>query len=333
MIYMIFLTLALTNLSGEEFTPPLGLPPVPFPKDNPYSKEKVELGRLLYFDKRLSADGTISCATCHNLPCAYSDCRVLAVGIGNQTGTRHSPTIINAAYATHLFWDGRASSLEEQCRGPISNPKEMSGTANVHVAHEQCVDRVNSIPGYKPLFKKAFGTDKITMDEISKAIATFERTILSGNSAYDRYKAGDKTAMTEEELYGFKVYKRSGCWNCHGDFNFDDWKFINIGVGMDQPDPDVGRYAITHNDEDWGCFKVPTVRETARSGPYMHDGSLKTLEDVIDYYDKGGTPNKNLHPAMHPLHLSDEDKKALIAFIKSLNGEGWQTFQEPKEYP
>lgn len=318
---------------AESIQIPLGLPPVPWPKDNSYTKEKAELGRLLYFDKRLSSDQTISCASCHNVPCAYSDCRVLAIGIKNHKGTRHSPTIINAAYSKLLFWDGRAASLEEQCKGPIGNPKEMTNVTDVHEAHQQCAERVRSIPGYKALFKQVFGHDDITIDDIAKAIATFERTVLSGNSAYDRYQAGDRTALTQEQIRGMQVFKKSGCANCHGGFNFSDDRFFNIGIGMDALQPDLGRYVFTHQDRDWGAFKVPTLRESALSGPYMHDGCLTTLEAVIDYYDRGGIKNKNLHPLIKPLNLSAEDKKALIKFLQSLNGEGWQNFKEPKSFP
>lgn len=312
---------------------PLGLPAIPWPIDNPYSKEKAELGRILYFDKRLSSDQTISCASCHNIACAYSDCRALPIGIGNKKGTRHSPTIINAAYSKLLFWDGRASSLEEQCKGPLANVKEMTNAENVHEAHHQCVERVKSIPGYQILFKKAFGHEEISIDEIAQAIATFERIILSGNSPYDRYKAGDRSALTQEQIHGMEVFKKVGCANCHAGFNFSDDRFQNIGIGMDALVPDTGRYGITHQDKDWGAFKVPTLRDVEHSHPYMHDGSLKTLEEVIDYYDKGGIKNKNLHPLMRPLHLSEEDKQALVSFLKALNGEGWKNFHEPKKFP
>lgn len=314
-------------------TPPLGLPPIPWPEDNPYTKEKAELGKMLYFDERLSSDSSVSCASCHNAPCAFSDCRKIAVGIDGNVGTRRSPTIINAAYLKFLFWDGRARSLEEQCKGPIANTKEMSDVHDTHEAHMQCAERVKAIPGYRARFKEVFGHDEITMDDIAKAIATFERTILSGNSPYDRYRAGDKTALTEEQVKGFGVYKKAGCINCHGGFNFDDVRFINIGIGMDKPNPDLGRFTITHDPKDWGAFKVPTLREAAFGGPYMHDGSLATLKDVVDYYDRGGNPNKNLHPLMHPLHLSQEDKNALIRFLESLEGEGWQHFTKPDQFP
>lgn len=318
---------------SSAFSPPLGLAPIPWPNDNPYTKEKAELGKLLYFDERLSEDHTISCAHCHNMTCGYSDCKKIAVGINNHKGTRHSPTIINAAYSPYLFWDGRANSLEEQCKGPLGNIREMTKLKDVHEAHRQCVEEIKKIEGYQPLFEKAFGHQNITINEISQAIATFERTILSGNSPYDRYEQGDKKALSSEQIQGLKVFKDVGCANCHGGFNFTNQGFANIGIGMDALTPDLGRYLITHNEREWGAFKIPTLRDVDHNAPYMHDGSLGTLEDVIEYYDKGGTKNKNLHPLIRPLHLSKENKKALLDFLKSLNGEGWQHFQEPEEFP
>ncbi len=321
------------EIGADTFNPPLGLPPIPWPEDNPYTKEKAELGRLLYFDKRLSSDGKISCASCHNMRCGYSDCRAIAIGINHSKGTRHSPTIINSAYSKHLFWDGRVSSLEEQCKGPISNPKEMTVIKNVHEAHLRCAEKIQDIPSYKPLFKKVFGKDKITINEIAQAIATFERIVVSGNSPYDRYQAGDRSALTPGQIQGLAVFKKVGCANCHSGFNFTDGRFLNIGIGMEAAVPDLGRYAITHVKGDLGAFKVPTLREVEHTGPYMHDGSLDSLEEVIDYYDKGGIPNKNLHPLMKPLHLSSEEKKNLLDFLKSLSGEGWQHFHEPAHFP
>lgn len=312
---------------------PLGLPPIPWPNDNPYSKEKAELGRLLYFDKRLSANGTISCATCHHVRLAFADNKKLPEGILGRIGTRHAPTVINAAYQTHYFWDGRAKTLEDQCKGPIANPNEMALTDDIHDAYKQCQGRIQNIPGYRKLFKSVYGDDQCTIDKIVKAIATFERTLLSGNSPYDRYKAGDKSTLSEEQIFGFEVFKKKGCDNCHAGPNFTDGRFLNIGIGMDAPRPDLGRYEITKDKKDWGGFKVPTLREVANSPPYMHDGNLKTLEAVIEYYDKGGNPNQNLHPLMQPLHMSDKEKKALVCFLKALNGEGWQHFTEPEHFP
>lgn len=335
-VYAIAPTLAPSTFSiqkVEDYPIPFGLPPVPWPADNAYTQDKAELGRLLYFDKRLSANGSVSCATCHNIPCAYSDCRAIAVGIDDTKGTRHSPTIINAAYAEFLFWDGRAKSLEEQCKGPIANTKEMALAKNVHEAHMECAQRIQEIPGYRPLFEKAFGTDKITIDEIAKAIATFERTVLSGNSPYDHFRAGDKKALTAEQIQGYEVFKKVGCAVCHSGFNFSNGGFQNIGIGMDAAEPDLGRYGITHIESDWGAFKSPPLRDVEHTAPYMHDGSLATLEDVVDYYDRGGIKNKNLHPLIKPLNLTEEQKKALVSFLKSLNGEGWQNFKEPTHFP
>ena len=317
----------------ETFPVPLGLPPIPWPADNSYSKKKEELGRLLYFDKRLSTDGTISCATCHIPSEGFADHLPRAIGIKGREGRRNSPTVINAAYLKLLFWDGRAASLEEQCKGPISNPKEMTLIENPHWAHQECHKRIMTIKGYKALFKDAFDCDLCSLDDMAKAIATFERTVLSGNSPYDRYMAGDKAAMNAEQIRGMAVFKKSGCANCHFGPNFTDGRFLNIGVGMDASDPDLGRYVVTKKERDWGAFKVPGLRDIDKTYPYMHDGSLKTLEDVVDYYDKGGTPNKNLNFLMKPLHLSEEDKKALVAFMHALNGEGWQNIKPPEKFP
>lgn len=312
---------------------PLGLPALPWPKDNPYNKKKAELGRLLYFDKRLSSDNTVSCATCHATPNAFTDNLPVSRGIHGNKGVRNAPTVINAGYLKELFWDGRARSLEEQCKGPLANPKEMTNEQNMELAHQECHKKICSIEGYRILFKEVFGNNECSIDQISKAIATFERTVLSGNSRYDRYLAGDKTAMTKEEIAGYEVFKSARCINCHLGPNFNNGKFVNIGVGMDEKDPDLGRYVITKDERDWGAFKIPTLRDVSKTYPYMHDGSHKTLEEVIDYYDKGGIPNKNLHPLIRPLHLSDEDKKNLISFMKALDGEGWEHFTEPTQFP
>jgi|694.fasta_scaffold57634_1 cytochrome c peroxidase len=312
---------------------PLGLPPVPWPKDNPYTPQKTELGRLLYFDKRLSTDGTVSCATCHLPQDAFADHLPIAIGIKGRHGSRNSPTVINAAYLAHLFWDGRASSLEQQCVGPIANPKEMTLYFDAHWAHAECEKKIMQIKGYKKLFKEVFDCDSCSLQDLSLAIATFERTVLSGNSAYDKYMAGNKEAMTPEQIRGMRIFKESGCANCHNGPSFSDGRFLNIGVGMDVPHPDLGRYMITKEEKDWGAFKVPILRDVSKTFPYMHDGSLNTLEEVIDYYDKGGTPNRNLHPLMKPLHLSAADKKALVSFLKALDGEGWQNIKAPETFP
>ncbi len=331
----LFMATGLPALEEEKmpFMTPRGLSPVPWPTDNPFDEKKAALGKLLYFDPRLSSDGTVSCATCHAIDDAFADHSNVSTGISGRKGSRNSPTVINAAYQKKLFWDGRASSLEEQCKGPLANVNEMTLSKTAQEAQADCQNRIKAIAGYRLLFKEVFGSDDCSVENIAKAIATYERTILSGNSPYDRYVAGDKSAMTAEQLTGYQVFKRAGCANCHYGENFTDGRFLNIGVGMDAPNPDLGRYAITKESRDWGAFKVPTLREVAKTYPYMHDGSQKTLEEVIEYYDKGGIPNRNLHPSMRPLHLSEGDKKALVAFLHALCGEGWQHVTAPAKLP
>lgn len=294
---------------------PLGLEPVPIPEDNTMSVEKVALGRQLYFDKRLSADGTVSCATCHHPDTGWTDQSPVSTGIGGQKGARSAPTVINASYNLFQFWDGRAGSLEEQAVGPIENPIEMGET------HENVVKKLNAIPGYREQFQAVFGTD-VTIEGIGKAIAAFERTVVSGNSPYDRYQAGDKSALSEEAARGLELFNgKARCSQCHVGFNLSDGIFHNIGVGMDAEKPDLGRFEVTGEDKDRGAFKTPILRDLTRTAPYMHDGSEATLEDVVKYYDKGGFANEWLDEKMEPLNLTDQEKADLVAFMKSLDGE------------
>lgn len=307
---------------------PLGLLPLQWPKDNPYSKAKWELGRTLYFDTRLSADGSLSCASCHSPKLAFADGHPNSAGIRGQHGNRSAPTVINRGYSLAQFWDGRAGTLEEQAKGPMANPIEMGHT------HDAIVTSLKRLPGYRTMFAAAFGSADIDIDTVAKAIATFERTVLSGNSPYDRYQAGNKKAMTPAQIRGFNVFaNKAKCDQCHEGINFTTNAYHNLGVGADKPDPDVGRFAVTHDSRDWGAFKTPTLREVANTAPYMHDGSLKALEDVVEYYDKGGRPNKNLDERIKPLHLSAQDKKELVEFLKALSGEGWQQYGPPAKFP
>ena len=307
---------------------PLGLPPLIWPRDNPYSAAKVELGRTLYFDRRLSADETVSCASCHEPRFAFTDGAAVSTGIKSQKGGRSAPTVINRAYSLAQFWDGRATTLEDQAKGPIANPIEMGMT------HDAAVDRLKGIAGYRAMFAKAFGTDAIDIDRTAMAIASFERTVLSGNAPYDRYKKGNKGAMTASQVRGMDVFfEKAKCDKCHEGSNFTLNAYANLGVGTDKPEPDVGRYAVTHDPRDWGVFKTPTLREIEHTAPYMHDGSLKTLEEVVDLYDKGGIANKNLDPNIKKLQLSDMQKKDLVNFLKSLSGEGWQQVKAPASFP
>jgi cytochrome c peroxidase len=308
---------------------PLGLVPIIWPKDNPYTPEKAELGWLLYFDNRLSADGTISCASCHDPKLAFTDGGAFSKGIRGQLGGRSAPTVINRAYSLEQFWDGRAKSLEEQAKGPIANPIEMGHT------HELCEKCVGGITGYRKRFKDVFGSEKVTIDHIAKAIATFERTVLSGNSPYDKFKAGDEKALSESQKRGMEIFfsNNARCDSCHEGVNFTNGKYANIGIGMDKPMPDLGRYVVTKQEEDKGAFKTPTLREVSHTGPYMHDGSLKTLEEVVEHYNKGGIKNKWLHQDIRQLNLTDANKKDLVEFLKALNGEGWQQFKPPASFP
>ena len=313
---------------GQAPKAPLGLPPLMWPEDNPYSAAKAELGRYLYFDKRLSADGSLACASCHAPEFGFTDGAPVSTGIKAQKGGRSAPTVINRAYSLAQFWDGRAGSLEEQAKGPMENPIEMG---NTHVA---IVAKLQGVPGYRPLFLKAYGSETIDIDRVTKAIATFERTVLSGNAPYDRYKRGDKKAMTPAQVRGMSVFfDKAKCDKCHEGGNFTLNVYANIGVGTDKADPDVGRFAVTKDPHDWGSFKTPTLREIEHTAPYMHDGSLKTLEDVVEYYDKGGIKNKNLDENLKPLKLTDAEKKDLVAFLKALSGEGWQQAKAPAAFP
>lgn len=314
--------------AADEVKVPLGLPPLSWPTSNPYTAAKAELGRLLYFDRRLSADESVSCATCHDPKFAFTDGAAVSTGIRKQTGTRSAPTIINRAYTLAQFWDGRAATLEEQAIGPMANPIEMGNT------HDAIVTNLKGVAGYRPLFEKAFGSGEVTIDRVAMAIAAFERTVLSGNSPYDRYKAGNRKAMTPEQVHGMSVFfDKAKCDRCHEGANFTLNAYANLGVGSDKPNPDVGRFAVTKNPKDWGVFKTPTLREIEHTAPYMHDGSLKTLEDVVEFYDKGGIANRNLDENMKPLRLTAQEKKDLVAFLKALSGEGWQNVKAPDTFP
>jgi cytochrome c peroxidase len=314
--------------------PPLGLPKVQWPKDNPYSSDKVELGRLLYFDKRVSSDRSVSCATCHAPEKAFTDGEAVSTGIGGQKGGRSAPTVINRAYSTTQFWDGRAESLEEQAKGPIANPIEMTAEKEADAAHESSMKRLRAMKGYVERFERVFGTKQFDIDHVAKAIATFERTVYSGNSPYDRYNAGDTKAMTASQQKGMNVFfNKTACDSCHLGFNFTDGSYVNIGIGMDRDEPDLGRYVVSGRDEDRGAFKTPTLREIEHSGPYMHDGSFKTLEEVVEHYNKGGIKNPYLDRRIKPLNLTVEEKADLVAFLKALSGEGWQQIKEPTKFP
>ncbi len=283
------------------------------PPDNPLTSKKIDLGRQLYFDGRLSADGTVSCATCHAPDKGFSDGRPTSTGIKGQVGKRNAPVTFNRIFSQEQFWDGRSPSLEDQALGPVQNPIEMGHTLKGMVA------TLSAIKGYREQFRQVFGT-KVTASGVAKAIAAFERSLVCGNSAFDRYEDGDDAALSERELRGLDLFREKGsCVRCHTGFALTDERYHNIGVGFDKPNPDLGRYDVTKKESDKGAFKTPTLRNIAASAPYLHDGSAKTLEDVIEFYDKGGIKNPNLSDEIKPLNLTTTEKAELVAFLESLS--------------
>ncbi|MGZ6371614.1 MAG: cytochrome-c peroxidase, partial [Bdellovibrionota bacterium] len=272
--------------------PPLGLDLyMPVPEANPLTPAKIALGRKLFFDKRLSRDGTLACASCHDPKLAFSDGRKVARGIGGAEGARSAPAIINRGYGKMFFWDGRAESLEQQALEPILNPKELGMTQ-----------------------AEAEQRTGLKIAEITAALASYVRTIRSGDSRFDRYAVGKSGALNEQERAGLALFRgRARCSTCHVGPNFTDENFHNTGIAWRDGklvDPGAGE----------GQFKVPTLREVARTAPYMHDGSLPTLEDVVEYYDRGGNANPGLDEDLRPLRLTAQEKRALVAFLKALSG-------------
>jgi cytochrome c peroxidase len=299
---------------------PLGLQAAAayIPEKNPMSARKIELGRQLYFDGRLSKDGTISCATCHAPEKGFSDGRSTSAGIGGQTGSRNAPTVMNRLFSKEQFWDGRAADLEDQAVGPVQNPIEMGHTLT------GMISSLEAIKAYGPEFQEVFGSPGITGDRVGMAIASYERTVVTGNAPFDRYQAGNTSALSQSAQRGMAIFNdkdRGNCVTCHAGFNFTDESYHNLGVGMDKPNPDWGRYGITKVETDRGAFKTPTLRNVAQSPPYMHDGGEATLLDAVKFYDQGGRPNKWLSKEIKPLHLNDQDRADLVAFLESLTGE------------
>ena len=347
----VFVVLAVTWGMSAWAQVPLGLPPVPIPPDNPQSPEKIDLGKRLFEDKRFSADGSVSCSNCHDSSKAFGDGLPTAEGIKNLRGTRNAPTVVNAAYYETQFWDGRRPSLEEQAKDPFLNPIEHGLTS-----HEPILDVIRKDPFYPALFQKVFAIEAkdITIDHVVKAIASFERTLAFGDSPFDRYLyGGDKAALSEAAIRGIDVYRTKGrCQDCHtiGQTNatFTDNKLHNVGVGFrriqpkvmqianafrkakqegkdidkavlgDQEVSELGRFVVTLRPSDIGAFKTPSLRNIAVTAPYMHDGSIQTLEEVIDLYDKGGEANPFLDSGIRPLNLSAQEKADLLALLNSL---------------
>ena len=318
------------------------------PVTNPMTAEKIALGEKLYFDKRLSASGSVSCALCHDPANAFTDQEALSTGASGNPGTRNAPTILNAMFSERLFWDGRAGSLEEQAKQPLTNPAEMGmGSYDLVVA------RVSSIPEYQKTFRRVFGSRPgITIETIAKAIAAFERTQLSGNSQFDRFITGDVTAITEAQKRGWKLFSgKAKCIECHSYSTdspfFSDFKFHNTGIGMTSSKFEVladraghvtqkvsaaelahhtdfselGRFLVTRQPADIAAFKTPTLRDIELTRPYMHSGAFKTLLDVVRFYNQGGEKNPFLDKKMQPLGLSDAEMSDVVEFLRSLTSD------------
>jgi cytochrome c peroxidase len=305
-------------LLAASLTIPLGLDLyMPVPEENPLTLEKIELGRQLFNDRRLSRDGTIACVSCHDPARAFSDGRARAVGVFGRQGRRNAPALVNRGYGRAFFWDARTSSLEDQVLKPIADPNEMD------LPVPEAARRVGLAP-----------------EELSRALASFVRSILSGDSPYDRFIDGDRTALSTEQQSGLQLFRGKGnCTACHVGPNFTDERLHNTGVawagkagraGRDGENGgngeylDEGRAAITGKAEDRGAFKTPTLREVSRTAPYMHDGSLATLDDVVDYYDRGANVNPLLDREIQPLRLTAPEKRALVSFLTSLTGRSGQ---------
>jgi cytochrome c peroxidase len=308
---------------------------------NPLTRAKIELGRQLYFDTRLSADATVSCASCHDPSMGYSAHTKTGVGIRGQLGGRNSPVSYNRILSGPQFWDGRADSLEAQAVGPIANPIEMGFT------HEGVVARLAGIPVYAKQFEKIFG--ELTIDRVGQAIAAFERVIVTGPAPFDYHEEllpftkldPDDIAEDEELAAKFAAAKaaveahpmsesarrgrelffgKANCTACHVGANLADEQYHNLGVGMAAAEPDLGRFVVTKEEADRGAFKTPTIRNVALTQPYMHDGSQATLEEVVEWYDKGGHANPQLSDKIKPLSLTAQDKADLVEFMKACTG-------------
>ncbi len=319
--------------------------------DNLMTRAKIELGRQLYFDTRLSADNTVACASCHHPDEGYAKHTQFGVGIKGQMGGRNSPVSYNRILSGAQFWDGRAASLEAQAVGPIQNPIEMGNT------HEKAVETVKGIPGYEMQFKVIFGDEGVSIDNIGRALATFERAIVTGPTPFDYYeavrpflamKADDLESLKEDDAESYAKYQaakaaaeahamsasairgrdlffseRVACTACHVGANLADEKYHNLGVGFGDgiDKPDLGRFEVSKDEKDKGAFKTPTIRNVALSAPYMHDGGLKTLEEVVEHYNKGGHANQWLSTKIKKLDLKPEEKTDLVEFMKACTGE------------
>ena len=340
-VVLVFVTLSVVTfpVGAADSSKPrsLGLPAVISPPDNPATPAKIELGRKLFFDKRLSSDNSISCATCHDPSYGFADPHPVSIGVKGRHGERNSHTLLNIAFMSPLMWDGRAATLEEQTLLVFQSPAEFN------LPPEEAVTKLQR-QGYSELFKQVFGED-VTQANLGKALAAYERTLLAGDSPFDRYLfKKDANAISPDARRGFDVFLKAGCDACHLIMTeglhpfalkyvvFTDGKFHNLGVDAKNSNPDPGLSAVTGKPEDWGRFRTPTLRNIALTAPYFHDGSAATLAEVVEFYDRGGNANRNLDPAIKQLNLSAQQKQDLVRFLESLtSSEIGELSQEPDE--
>ena len=305
---------------------PIGFEELPdSPADNPTTMEKVKLGHRLFFDPILSNDGTVSCASCHQPEHGFASPNPVAIGIGGKKGTRNAPSILNRAFGKHFSWDGRDASLEQQVLGPLTSEAELGGDVDLVLAN------IRKDSTYVDAFSKVFGNagsassqNVITKENLAKAIACFERTLNTGNSKVDRFRSSEYEALSKSAKQGMWIFEsRGGCWKCHSGSNLSDEEFHNTGVQFGKSDRDLGRMQATKDEKHKFQFKTPSLRDVEHSAPYMHDGSVKTLREVVEFYNKGGAPDDPLlDEKMKPLNLTDVEVGFLVEFLKALSGDG-----------
>jgi cytochrome c peroxidase len=322
---LVLTVLQLPGADAADFklTLPLGLQEQAayVPDDNPLTAEKIALGKKFFWDKRWSRNGTLACVSCHDPGHGWADPRPLSLRFDGKPTPRHSPTLVNRLFSDVQQWAGTRTSLEDQAIKASDQSPEL------------LVKNLGAIPEYQAEFRKVFGTE-LNPDGVARAIAAYERTILSGNAPYDRFRAGHTSALSGAARRGLTLFEgKARCVTCHAGFNFTDESYHNLGVGMDRPTPDLGRHTVTKREEHKGAFKTPTLRDVARHPPYMHDGSLRSLGDVIAFYDRGGTPNPWLSGDIRPLGLTPDEQSDLVAFLEALTGEIAAEVTSPPRLP
>lgn len=325
LIHLVLVALVAVGCAADfEVDVPADFPELPVPADNALTDARVSLGKRLFYDTQLSRTRDVACGSCHLAVNAFADPRRVSVGVDGRTGSRNAPSIVNVAYNTSFFWDGGAPTLEQQAIGPIINPLEMDMKIGDVVA------RLESDPTYVDAFADAYDT-RPSPGALTKALASFMRTIISGDSRYDRFQRGDKTALSDAEQRGMAIFtgERGECFHCHVGFNFTNNGFRNNNLYAQYED--IGRARVTELDSDIGKFKVPTLRNVALTAPYMHDGSLATLDDVVEHYSSGGFESATSDPTMRPLDLTPEERHDLVAFLSALTDETLAT--NPKFLP